>query len=112
MFFSITVTIQNWTKKVSEDSYQICPIKKFMFHYFTKYSANIYMFKVNDRNTRKMCDKCSKLTTKTPKRRQWRRFVVVIVNFVTFYTPFPGVSNVDFEQVNIWRVLCAVNLQK
>ena len=27
-----------------------------------KYAANIYLFKVNDRNTRKMCQRGSKLT--------------------------------------------------
>ena len=31
--------------------------------------AGIYKFKVNDRNTRARCEKCSKLTTKTPKLR-------------------------------------------
>ena len=29
------------------------------------YSANIYLFKVNNRNTRKGCEVCSKLTIKT-----------------------------------------------
>ena len=29
-----------------------------------------YLFKVNNRNTRKRCGKCSKLTTKKPDRRQ------------------------------------------
>ena len=32
--------------------------------------ANIYLFKVNKRNTRKRCEICSKLTIKTPERRQ------------------------------------------
>ena len=31
--------------------------------------ANIYLFKVYNRNTRKGCGICSKLTTKTPERR-------------------------------------------
>ena len=35
-----------------------------------KFSDNIYLFKVNDRNTRKRCDICSKLTIKVPERRQ------------------------------------------
>ena len=30
------------------------------------YPANIYLFKINNRDTRKRCDKCSKLTIKTP----------------------------------------------
>ena len=32
--------------------------------------ANIYLFKVNNRNTRKRYEICSKLTIKTPERRQ------------------------------------------
>ena len=39
------------------------------------------MFKVNNRNTRTRYEICSKLTTKTLERRQWRRSGVVIVNF-------------------------------
>ena len=32
--------------------------------------ADIYMFKVNNRNTRTKCEICSKLIIKTPERRQ------------------------------------------
>ena len=42
---------------------------------------NIYLFKVNNRNTIKRYKICSKLTIKTPERRQWRRSGVFIVNF-------------------------------
>ena len=45
------------------------------------YPANIYLFKANNRNTRKRCEICSKLTTKTPERCHWRRSGVFIVNF-------------------------------
>ena len=34
--------------------------------------AGIYLFKVNNRNTRARCEICSKLTINTPERRQWR----------------------------------------
>ena len=34
---------------------------------FSPYPANIYLFKVN-RNNRKKCEICSKLTIKTPER--------------------------------------------
>ena len=34
------------------------------------FPVNIYLFKVNNRRTRKMCEICSKLTIKTPERRQ------------------------------------------
>ena len=43
-----------------------------------------YFFKVNSRNTRTRCEICSKLTIKTPERRQWHqlhRFDVFIFNF-------------------------------
>ena len=43
--------------------------------------ANIYLFKFNNKNTRKMCEIFSKLTIKTPERCQRRRFGVFIVNF-------------------------------
>ena len=35
--------------------------------------AGNYMFKVNNRSTRTRCEICSKLTIKTPERRQWHR---------------------------------------
>ena len=35
--------------------------------------VNIYLFKINNRNTRKRCEICSKSTIKTTERRQWRR---------------------------------------
>ena len=34
--------------------------------------AGNYLLKVNNRNTRKRCEICSKLTIKTPERRHWR----------------------------------------
>ena len=33
------------------------------------FPANIYLCKVNNRNTKKRCEICSKLTIKTPERR-------------------------------------------
>ena len=43
--------------------------------------ANIYLFKVNNWNTRKKCKTCWKLAIKRPERRYWRSFGVFIVNF-------------------------------
>ena len=43
--------------------------------------AGIYMFKINNRNTRTRCVTCSKSTIKTPKQRHWHRSGVFIVNF-------------------------------
>ena len=48
---------------------------------FGVFPANIYLFKVNNRNTRNRCEISSKLTIKTPERRRRRRSGVFIVNF-------------------------------
>ena len=37
--------------------------------------ASVYLLKVNTRNTRKRCEICSKLTIKTPERRNLVRFL-------------------------------------
>ena len=42
--------------------------------------AGIYLLKVNNRNTRKKYEICSKLTTNTPERLHWNRSSVFIVN--------------------------------
>ena len=45
------------------------------------FQASIYLFKVNNRNTRKMQEICSNFTMRTPERRRWCRSGVVLVNF-------------------------------
>ena len=47
------------------------------------FPAGIYLLKFNNRNTntRTRCEICSKLTIKTPERRQWHRSGIFIVNF-------------------------------
>ena len=40
------------------------------------YPAGNYMFRVNNRNTRRKCEICSKLTIKTP---YWRRSSVLLL---------------------------------
>ena len=59
------------------------------------FPTNIYFFKVNNRNTRKSCEICSKLI-KTPKRRYWHR-----LKYWTYSTHFSSVTIADFEQVNL-----------
>ena len=44
-------------------------------------SGNIYLSKVKDRNGRKMCEICSKLTINTQERRHWRHSVEFVVYF-------------------------------
>ena len=50
------------------------------------YPAKIFLFEVDNRNTRERCETCSKLTVKTPE---------------TYFTLFTSVSIVGFEQVNV-----------
>ena len=50
--------------------------------------AGIYLFEVNNGNTRTMCEICSKLTIKTREGSHWN------------YTNCSGVFIVNFEQVN------------
>ena len=59
------------------------------------------LFKVNNRNIRKMCKICSKLIIKTTDQYDWRHSGIFIINLEqTNYTYCSGISNVDFEQVN------------
>ena len=44
-------------------------------------AVGIYLLKVNNRNTRKRWEMCSKLTIKIPERRQWRRSRIIFINF-------------------------------
>ena len=63
-------------------------------------STNICLFIMNNSNTRKRFEICSKLTIKSPQRRS----TVNIVNFdhISYlFTSFCSVSTVDFEQVNV-----------
>ena len=63
------------------------------------------MLKVNNRNARTRCKKCSMLAIKTLKRRQWGRSGVFIVNLNNF-TTLPSVSIVNFEYINAgWEYL-------
>ena len=64
-----------------------------------RFLAGIYLFRVNNRNTRTMCETCSKLTIKTSERHHWRRSGVFIVNSEQI-SHYSGVFTVDFEQVN------------
>ena len=48
---------------------------------FEGFPAGIYMFKVNNKNTRTRREIFSSLTIKTSKRCHWRRSGVFIVNF-------------------------------
>ena len=60
--------------------------------------SNIYLFKVINRNTRKRCEICPKLTINTVESRSG----VFFVNF-EHISLFFSVSIFDFELVNVSR---------
>ena len=76
--YELSSTLKLFLKK-SKKSYQVNYhkhvhriVRETRFKYIWEYSgvpipANIYLFKVNNRNTRKRCEMSSKLTTKTPE---------------------------------------------
>ena len=67
--------------------FTLIKLKGYFWHIFISlstrfiYPANKYLFKFNNRNIRKRCERCSKLTIRTPERRHWSRSGVFIVNF-------------------------------
>ena len=69
---------KNWRCKI----FQYWPLKHC--------PANIYLFKVNNRDTRTKCEIFSKLTVKTPERRHWHRSGVFISQLflVSFFVVF------------------------
>ena len=61
------------------------------FEYLTSKTttpANIYLFKVSNRNIRKRFEMCLKLAIKKPEWQQWRCFGVFIVSFEHIPHPF------------------------
>ena len=62
--------------------------------------TKIYLFKENNRNTRKIGDICSKPTIKTLERRHWCRSVVFIFDFEHILHLFSSISIVNFEPEN------------
>ena len=61
-------------------------------------SASIYLLKGNNRNTRKRCQLCLKLTIKTPIWRCWR--YMRICQLWACFTLFYSVFIVNFEHVS------------
>ena len=69
---------------------QACIMGVFFAKIFNGYPVVIYMFKVNNRNSRTRCEICSKLTIKTPERRHvvpqkvlWRPCIVLVSLLLT-----------------------------
>ena len=98
--------------KVKQNVDHLCP-SFFLFFSFLdsfffllskpwSYLANIYLFKIRNRNIRKRSKICSKLTIKTP---EWRHDVFLLLTLNIFHTFF-SISILDFEQVNVSWVVC------
>ena len=75
------------------------------------FTANICLFKVNNKNSRKRCETCSNLTIKTQERRPTSMTSFWCFNCLiwAYFKPFCSVSFVDFEQVNVSLVSALVN---
>ena len=73
--------------------------------------ANIYLLKVNNKNTRKKCEICSDLTIKTSD--DVIDVILVLLLTMDMFDMFSNISIVDFEQVHVgvyvtnvfWRFL-------
>ena len=86
----------------SEDK-QLGPIRKIGLDpwYFIKlFPANLYLFKVKNKNTRKRCEICLKLTIKHQNDVIDVNLAFLLLTLNIFPT-FSSVSIVDFEQVNV-----------
>ena len=100
----------------SSESSQLLKLKYFLKNIFYKnlltkpcksiFPANIYLFRVSNRNTRKTCEICSKLTIKMPAEpRKWRRSGGFTSNFEHISHGFLAFF-VDFEQASVSWHLC------
>ena len=58
-----------------------CYIKTQTYNYLEQSTHRAFTFKVNNRNTRAMCEICSKMKIKKPERRYWHHFDAFFVNF-------------------------------
>ena len=83
-YINTTTAFNYFRQTITIDRLEINKSFLYQFYFYRCHSfnqaipANIYLFKVNNRNTRKRCEICSKLTIKTPERR---RFGVFFANF-------------------------------
>ena len=64
--------------------------------------ANICLFNVSNKNTRKKSKICSKITVKIPERLHWCAILVFLLLTLNIFRTIFSVSVVDFEQTNCW----------
>ena len=91
----------------------ITRFKHILHIFFEPFPLGIYMFKVNNRNTRTRCEICSKLALKTPERcrhllaqsKHWKYendvwYLFKVNNKYTKTSLTSGVFIVNFEQIS------------
>ena len=67
--------------------------------------VNIYLFRVNNKNTRKRYENLFKVNNKDTRTTSMTLFWCFYCELLTYFTPFSSVSIVDFEQVSVgWDV--------
>ena len=76
--------------------------EKFLRNFEKQLPVGIYIFKVNNRNTKTRCEICSKLTVKTSEQRQ-RHFGVFIVNSEHISHLVVVFLSVNFEEVTPYK---------
>ena len=62
-------------------SFYVSFVSNILRGYMSILTAGIYIFKVINGNSRKICEICSKLTIRTSERRHWQGSDLFIVNF-------------------------------
>ena len=67
-------------------NFVIIILSKEMLLYFAAFPANNYLFKVNNWNTKTVCEIYSELTMKTPERHQWSFLMFSLLTLKRFYT--------------------------
>ena len=90
--------------------------KPLMFHFSLILSdvlaANIYLFKVNNRNIRKNCEVCSKLAIQKHQNDAIDFVLVFLLLTLNIFHTFSSASTVDFEQVNSSWTTTAITVGK
>ena len=71
--------IRNWKSFIHTCFYAVCA---------EYYPANIYLFKAKDRNTRKRCEICSKLTIKGTRTTSMNSYCYLWTYFTSFFQRF------------------------
>ena len=109
-FWQLPLWFLPWVFLVSYESgetriYQNSILQSSIVTEYMNIPANIYLFKVINRDTRKRCEIYSELTIKTTKTTSTTSFWGFYCYLWTYFTPFSSVYIVDFAQKNVsWNI--------